>query len=94
MHLYDQEAQSVPVVLDLDPACPPVRGDAQQLRQVIHNLLQNAQDATESRCPDGETAEVILRTAFKPASGRVRMSVVDSGGGFPRPFSSERSSRT
>ena len=22
-------------------------GDAQQLRQVLHNLLQNAQDATE-----------------------------------------------
>ena len=85
MHLYDQEAQNVPVVLDLDPACPMVRGDAQQLRQVIHNLLQNAQDATESRAAQtGETAEVVLRTAFKPASARVRMSVVDSGGGFPQ----------
>ena len=30
--------------------CPPILGDAQQLRQVIHNLLQNAQDATEG-CP-------------------------------------------
>jgi nitrogen fixation/metabolism regulation signal transduction histidine kinase len=28
---------------------PAVLGDAQQLRQVIHNLLQNAQDATEGR---------------------------------------------
>ena len=28
---------------------PQVLGDAQQLRQVIHNLLQNAQDATEGR---------------------------------------------
>jgi nitrogen fixation/metabolism regulation signal transduction histidine kinase len=25
-----------------------VMGDAQQLRQVIHNLLQNAQDASET----------------------------------------------
>ena len=33
--------------VELDAACPPVLGDAQQLRQVIHNLLQNAQDATE-----------------------------------------------
>ena len=32
----------------LDPRCPLIRGDAQQLRQVIHNLLQNAQDATEA----------------------------------------------
>lgn len=84
MHLYDQEVQSVPVLLDLDPACPAVRGDAQQLRQVIHNLLQNAQDATETRfAQTGESAEVILRTSFKPASGRVRLSVLDSGGGFP-----------
>ena len=28
---------------------PPIMGDAQQLRQVMHNLLQNAQDATEAR---------------------------------------------
>jgi C4-dicarboxylate-specific signal transduction histidine kinase len=28
--------------------CPRVMGDAQQLRQVVHNLLQNAQDATET----------------------------------------------
>jgi nitrogen fixation/metabolism regulation signal transduction histidine kinase len=29
-------------------AAPPIMGDAQQLRQVVHNLLQNAQDATAS----------------------------------------------
>jgi nitrogen fixation/metabolism regulation signal transduction histidine kinase len=28
---------------------PLILGDAQQLRQVIHNLLQNAQDATEGK---------------------------------------------
>ena len=37
----------VPVRMELDPHCPRIMGDAQQLRQVLHNLLQNAQDATE-----------------------------------------------
>src|SRR4026209_401878 len=33
------------VRLDLAKVLPPVVGDAAQLRQVIHNLLQNSQDA-------------------------------------------------
>ena len=48
LQLYDDESQAVPVRLELDASCPLVMGDAQQLRQVIHNLLQNAQDASES----------------------------------------------
>ncbi|MFM2210633.1 MAG: hypothetical protein RIQ96_2276 [Pseudomonadota bacterium] len=65
--------------LELDAACPPIQGDAQQLRQVIHNLLQNAEDATEGR----PLREVTLRTRFNPASGRVRLIVQDTGSGFP-----------
>ncbi|MGV3571939.1 MAG: ATP-binding protein [Ramlibacter sp.] len=69
----------VPVRAELDPAAPPVLGDREQLRQVIHNLLQNAQDATEGR-PGGE---VVVRTQFNEASKRVRLIVQDSGAGFP-----------
>jgi nitrogen fixation/metabolism regulation signal transduction histidine kinase len=58
-----------------------VLGDAQQLRQVIHNLLQNAQDAQEAQAllP---LEPVVLRTYFSASAGRVRLSVLDSGGGF------------
>ena len=58
-------------------------GDSQQLRQVIHNLLQNAQDACESH-PTNPVANrmVVLRTQWQPSSGRVRLSVLDSGPGF------------
>ena len=83
--LYAREGDSaagaghVPIRLELDAACPPILGDPQQLRQVIHNLLQNAQDATEGR----ERHEVVLRTQWNPATKRVRMAVLDSGAGFP-----------
>jgi nitrogen fixation/metabolism regulation signal transduction histidine kinase len=75
----DTTAAHVPVNMTLDANSPPIMGDAQQLRQVIHNLLQNAQDATEG-CP---VREVTIRTEWHPESRRVRLVVQDSGAGFP-----------
>lgn len=72
-------AAAVPVVTELDPKAPLIQGDAQQLRQVIHNLLQNAQDAQEGK----EGARVTLKTEYSEASKRVRLSVRDRGTGFP-----------
>jgi nitrogen fixation/metabolism regulation signal transduction histidine kinase len=72
------------VATDLDPACPPILGDPQQLRQVIHNLLQNAQDATESALQAGSPIQpVVLRTHRSTSSARVRLTVLDHGTGFP-----------
>ena len=79
LQLYGKENAAVPVRADLDPQCPAILGDAQQLRQVIHNLLQNAQDATEGR----EQPEVRIATQWAPATGRVRLIVQDNGAGFP-----------
>ena len=84
LHLYEAEGQSVPVRTELDAASPKVMGDAQQLRQVIHNLLQNAQDASESgEDSGGADRSVVIRTQFQRTPGRVRLSVLDCGGGFP-----------
>jgi nitrogen fixation/metabolism regulation signal transduction histidine kinase len=69
----------VPVKMELDPRCPMVMGDAQQLRQIIHNLLQNAQDATEG-CP---VREVTVKTQWNENSRRARLLVQDTGSGFP-----------
>ena len=62
-----------------DPHCPRIMGDAQQLRQVIHNLLQNAVDATELSA----SKQVTLVTQWNPETRRVRLIVTDSGSGFP-----------
>ena len=82
-HLYGGENAQVPVLLELDARCPKIMGDAEQLRQVLHNLLQNAQDATETAARGGEDNSVTIRTQWLESSGRVRLSVLDHGVGFP-----------
>ena len=79
LQLYASENSAVPIHTELDARAPPIQGDAQQLRQVIHNLLQNAQDAHEGK-PGGR---VTLKTEFSETSRRVRLSVRDRGTGFP-----------
>ena len=85
LHLYGNGSgdDGNPIRVELDPDNPLIRGDAQQLRQVIHNLLQNAQDATEARKGEGEPGQVQIRTQWVKPSGRVRLSVLDDGTGFP-----------
>ena len=80
MVLYAQEpsetATRAQVVIDLDPTLPLIEGDAQQLRQVVHNLIQNAQDASEVN------SKVTLTTRWSPARKRVKLTVADEGHGF------------
>ena len=79
IQLYGVDNAVVPVQAELDVNAPLIKGDAQQLRQVIHNLVQNAQDAQEG-VPD---AKVMIKTDYSKSSSRVRLSVRDSGIGFP-----------
>ena len=90
LHLY--ESSPIPIRLELEAGIPPVLGDPQQLRQVLHNLLQNGLDATTLKLeeavhsphsPAADTTELVVRTQFTASSGRVRLVVLDHGGGFP-----------
>lgn len=93
LQLYAADNAAVPILMELDPDCIEIMGDAQQLRQVLHNLLQNAQDATlaaidlDHGAVDAahavKRAPVLLRTQWRSTSKRVRLSILDSGTGFP-----------
>ena len=78
MPLYDNDNALVPVSWHLSADIPLVSGDAAQLRQVVHNLIQNAQDASaQSTQP-----MVHVWTEQAAASQRVRLRIVDNGSGF------------
>jgi nitrogen fixation/metabolism regulation signal transduction histidine kinase len=87
----------VQIELQLSPALPVIEGDAAHLRQLVHNLVANAQEsiaaaqATGAFRPDG--GRIVIRTEAlavdEPAIGldapslAVRLSVEDNGAGFP-----------
>jgi nitrogen fixation/metabolism regulation signal transduction histidine kinase len=81
--LYESVSSAVVIDTELAPDLPKVVGSPTQLRQVLHNLLQNAQDAL------GEVSapRIVVRTELVAVSagqrGCVRLSVVDNGCGFP-----------
>ncbi|QWE30745.1 ATP-binding protein [Polynucleobacter sp. Adler-ghost] len=77
-----------PIKTRLDPRSPNIMGDPTQLRQIIHNLLQNAQDATLEGIHQSEPVEV--KTELVPygelngvPQNAVRLTISDSGSGFP-----------
>ena len=73
--LYD--ARALGLRLNLEPGLPRIAGDSTLLRQVIHNLMQNAQDALASH--PSPSVEVSTRLS----NNAVCLSVTDNGAGFP-----------
>lgn len=59
----------------LDPALPPLAVDADQIKQVVWNVVRNALDAT------GAAGEVCVSTAVD--DGHLVVDVVDAGAGIP-----------
>ena len=74
------ENSKVPIINRLSAAVRPVRADATQIRQVLHNLIQNAQDALES---DKRTTKPVIEVRTDMLGDRVRIAVSDNGPGFP-----------
>ncbi len=75
--LYDTKALGLQLLLGDD--LPPIAGDSTLLRQVIHNLLQNAQDALV----DHPSPRVEIVTRLRHNKSAVCLSVTDNGAGFP-----------
>ncbi|MDD4929164.1 MAG: ATP-binding protein [Gallionella sp.] len=74
MGLY--EANAVPITLDLQASRAEIYGDATRLRQVLHNLLQNAQDALAGVA----NPQITLSSEMTP--GQIHLRVQDNGTGF------------
>lgn len=87
LHLYVSGSDHDMIHQHLSPDLPQILGDATQLRQVLHNLLQNAQDAVlDSKNPaphiDVSTETVPYQGANGIVSTAVRLSITDNGPGF------------
>jgi len=88
--LYGQAVEQGTIKLALQPGLPAIMGDAALLRQVVHNLVQNALDAASDpghQRREGSPPQVLLRTdapLHDDGSIRaVRLTVRDNGPGFP-----------
>jgi len=88
LDLYGGLRSNEQLITHLENDLPKIMGDATQLRQVVHNLLQNAQDATSEL--NGERApQIDVRTEsirYSDADGVTRiavsLSITDNGPGF------------
>lgn len=74
MSFYD--LPKINIVQQLTPHHHTIKGDSTMLRQVLHNLLQNAQDALITQA----TPTIIVKTEVQ--GNMLSLSVQDNGGGF------------
>ena len=77
---WELKLQNITVEQHLAADLPPVRGDRQQLQQVVLNLMSNAAQAVAA-LPPGLPRRIALSTAAE--HDRVVVSVADTGLGIP-----------
>ena len=85
VELYKSQSKSrvkIGFQLDLNPALPVIRADSGRLRQVLHNLLLNCQEALVNTVEP----KIIIQTRLGKSltAGTIEMVVADNGPGFPK----------
>jgi PAS domain S-box-containing protein len=77
---YAIRTSSIEVTLDLGEDMPPIEADADQLHQVLLNLVINAQQSLQDR---PAPRRISIASRFDAAADTVRVSVADNGPGIP-----------
>ena len=80
MTAYTVRSGGIEVTLDLGQDIPPILADADQIHQVVLNLIINAQQAVLDQ-PGARRIRVTSR--FDPVRDAVRIAVADNGPGIP-----------
>ncbi|MFM9912620.1 MAG: ATP-binding protein [Methylophilaceae bacterium] len=71
------EPPGIAMHIDVPKTPFKLEGDATMLRQILHNLLQNAQDALE------DVKEAAIHVTSSLQDGFIRLMIRDNGSGFP-----------
>jgi CheY-like chemotaxis protein/anti-sigma regulatory factor (Ser/Thr protein kinase) len=79
---YGLRSAGCEVKLDLTPELPPVNADADQLVQVLANLIVNAEHALAEK---GADARLTIVTRMSRLGREVVIEVIDNGPGIPEP---------
>jgi PAS domain S-box-containing protein len=77
---YPLRTSSVEVQLDLARELPLILADADQLHQVLLNLVINAQQSLQDR---PAPRRIRIDTRYDPSGNRIRIGVADNGPGIP-----------
>jgi two-component system nitrogen regulation sensor histidine kinase NtrY len=77
LSLYDGLFPGVQFDRRLAPDVPALRLDADQMKRVLINLVDNAVEATNRK------GKVVISTEYDRPQGRVRLGVADDGPGIP-----------
>ena len=81
--LYATAQEAGRLHADLEQDLPAILGDSTQLRQVIHNLVQNALDAVAERSDGRVRVNTETSRNERGEARAVRLQVIDNGPGFP-----------
>jgi len=77
---YAIRTSSIDVAQDLAPDIPPTLADADQLHQVLLNLIINAQQSLQDQPPP---RRIRVATKYLAAVDMIRITVADNGPGIP-----------
>jgi two-component system nitrogen regulation sensor histidine kinase NtrY len=78
IEVFSGRLGGIHLITSLEPNLPSIRADAQLLRSVIINLIDNAAEALE----DATLREIAIATHLRPESDTIEIAVTDTGHGI------------